>query len=307
MQCLGRWTSNKQKVDFPEASHYFLEMRCTTIVEQSGSDLCINCQDKIKKEGLGVKMRTQTAFLGRVTEPLKSKGCEAWLFDTDRFWKWANKPGNMPSQVELEMARKAQSFARIGTEMGREKKDKKEIKDKEIKDKEIPQIAMLHISSGREGIYDTVLSKTPSKTEAPSKPIIERGEVQKVKKAKEVTSEVKTSEVKSPEVKSPEVSKKPRKPRVTKITNTVITPAAPVTNTLISAIAVESPDEPLVADEVIEIQVRILDINGKSYWYEPNKNKVYEKVKGESIGKYLGRWDAPNETLDTTYADSDAD
>jgi len=303
MQCLGRWTSNKQKVDFPEASHYFLEMRCTTIVEQSGSDLCINCQDKIKKEGLGVKMRTQTAFLGRVTEPLKSKGCEAWLFDTDRFWKWANKPGNMPSQVELEMARKAQSFARIGTEMGREKKDKKEIKDKEIKDKEIPQIAMLHISSGREGIYDTVLSKTPSKTEAPSKPIIERGEVQKVKKAKaeakEVTSEVKTSEV----------SKKPRKPRVSKLVNTVITPAAPVTNALLSpsAIAVESPDEPLVADEVIEIQVRILDINGKSYWYEPNKNKVYEKVKGESIGKYLGRWDAPNETLDTTYADSDAD
>ena len=303
MQCLGRWASNKQKVDFPEASHYFLEMRCTTIVEQSGSDLCINCQDKIKKEGLGVKMRTQTAFLGRVTEPLKSKGCEAWLFDTDRFWKWANKPGNMPSQVELEMARKAQSFARIGTEMGREKKDKKEIKDKEIKDKEIPQIAMLHISSGREGIYDTVLSKTPSKTEAPSKPIIERGEVQKVKKAKaeakEVTSEVKTSEV----------SKKPRKPRVSKLVNTVITPAAPVTNALLSpsAIAVESPDEPLVADEVIEIQVRILDINGKSYWYEPNKNKVYEKVKGESIGKYLGRWDAPNETLDTTYADSDAD
>jgi len=306
MQCLGRWTSNKQKVDFPEASHYFLEMRCTTIVEQSGSDLCINCQDKIKKEGLGVKMRTQTAFLGRVTEPLKSKGCEAWLFDTDRFWKWANKPGNMPSQVELEMARKAQSFARIGTEMGREKKDKKDTKDKkdkkDKKEKNIPQMAMLHISSGSEGIYDTVLSEAPYKTETPSKPIIERGEVQKVKKAKEVLSEVK-----SPEVKSSEVSKKPRKPRVTKITNTVITPAAPVTNALLSAIAVESPDEPLVADEVIEIQVRILDINGKSYWYEPNKNKVYEKVKGESIGKYLGRWDAPNETLDTTYADSDAD
>ena len=299
MQCLGRWTSNKQKVDFPEASHYFLEMRCTTIVEQSGSDICINCQDKIKKEGLGVKMRTQTAFLGRVTEPLKSKGSEAWLFDTDRFWKWANKPGNMPSQVELEMARKAQSFARIGTEMVKEKKDKKEIKDK--KEKNIPQIAMLHISSGREGIYDTVLSEIPSKTEIPCKSIIERGEVQKVKKAKakakEVTCEVKTSEV----------SKKPRKPRVSKLVNTVITPAAPVTNAILSAIAVESPDEPLVADEVIEIQVRILDINGKSYWYEPNKNKVYEKVKGESIGKYLGRWDAPNETLDTTYADSDAD
>ena len=302
MQCLGRWTSNKQKVDFPEVSHYFLEMRCTTIVEQSGSDLCINCQDKIKKEELGVKMRTQTAFLGRVTEPLKSKGCEAWIFDTDRFWKWANKPGNMPSQVELEMARKAQSFARIGKEMvSNDKNDKKDKKDK--KEKNIPQMAMLHISSGSEGIYDTVLSEIPSKTEIPSKPIIERGEVQKVKKAKaeakEVTSEVKTSEV----------SKKPRKPRVSKLVNTVITPAAPVTNALLSpsAIAVESPDEPLVADEVIEIQVRILDINGKSYWYEPNKNKVYEKVKGESIGKYLGRWDAPNETLDTTYADSDAD
>ena len=79
-------------------------------------------------------------------------------------------------------------------------------------------------------------------------------------------------------------------------------PVAPI----IVAKAVEVAEPPLEAIEVITIQLHSKMIGDKSYWYDSTKDKVYEKVKDGSIGKYLGRYDSREQML-VSFPDSDVE
>jgi len=68
--------------------------------------------------------------------------------------------------------------------------------------------------------------------------------------------------------------------------------------------AVEVAEEPLEAVEVIKIQLLPKIIADKSYWYDSSKDKVYEKPKDGTIGKYLGRYDSREQAL-VSFPDSD--
>ena len=68
--------------------------------------------------------------------------------------------------------------------------------------------------------------------------------------------------------------------------------------------AVEVAEEPLEAIEVIKIQLIPKIIADKSYWYDSTKDKVYEKLKDGTIGKYLGRYDSREQAL-VSFPDSD--
>jgi hypothetical protein len=68
--------------------------------------------------------------------------------------------------------------------------------------------------------------------------------------------------------------------------------------------AVEVAEEPLEAIEVIKIQLVPKIIADKSYWYDSTKDKVYEKPKDGTIGKYLGRYDSREQAL-VSFPDSD--
>ena len=70
--------------------------------------------------------------------------------------------------------------------------------------------------------------------------------------------------------------------------------------------AVEVAEEPLEAIEVIKIQLVAKTIVDKVYWYDSTKDKVYEKPKDGTIGKYLGRYDSREQTL-VTFPDSDVE
>ena len=70
--------------------------------------------------------------------------------------------------------------------------------------------------------------------------------------------------------------------------------------------AVEVAEEPLEAVEVIKIQLVPKIIADKSYWYDSTKDKVYEKPKDGTIGKYLGRYDSREQTL-VSFPDSDVE
>ena len=52
--------------------------------------------------------------------------------------------------------------------------------------------------------------------------------------------------------------------------------------------------------EIIKVTVKPLTIQGKPYYYEPNKNKVYT-----TDYDYVGRYDTRSELLCTDYPDSD--
>jgi len=68
--------------------------------------------------------------------------------------------------------------------------------------------------------------------------------------------------------------------------------------------AVEVAEEPLEAVEVIKIQLVPKIIADKSYWFDSSKDKVYEKQKDGTIGKYLGRYDSREQAL-VSFPDSD--
>jgi hypothetical protein len=56
------------------------------------------------------------------------------------------------------------------------------------------------------------------------------------------------------------------------------------------------------AIEIVKVEVKPLVIEGKQYYYETNKNKVYT-----TDFSYVGRYDTKNEILSTEYPDSDAE
>ena len=60
-----------------------------------------------------------------------------------------------------------------------------------------------------------------------------------------------------------------------------------------------APEE---AVEIVNIEVKPIKIKNVLYYYEQNKNKVYN-----TDYKYVGRYDTKNEVLCTDYPDSDAE
>ena len=62
-------------------------------------------------------------------------------------------------------------------------------------------------------------------------------------------------------------------------------------------------EEPIEPEEVHVVQVIKKELNGKQYYYDLGKKKVYEP----STGKYVGRWDSVKELVITSIPDSDAE
>jgi len=99
---------------------------------------------------------------------------------------------------------------------------------------------------------------------------------------------------------APPVQSKPTPKPKKVVKKTVPVPVATV------AKAVEVAEEPLEAVEVIKIQLVPKIIADKSYWYDSTKDKVYEKPKDGTIGKYLGRYDSREQAL-VSFPDSDVE
>ena len=96
-----------------------------------------------------------------------------------------------------------------------------------------------------------------------------------------------------------------QKPKPTPKPKKVVKKTAPVPMPQVAK-AVEVAEEPLEAVEVIKIQLVPKIIADKSYWYDSSKDKVYEKPKDGTIGKYLGRYDSREQAL-VSFPDSDVE
>jgi hypothetical protein len=257
MQCKGRYTEEKNGLEFPIKGYYFTERRCGEIAIQD--ELCKDCLEKRKKtivkNGLNYSPKYQQYnFQGKIDEPYYEN---SWIYGSQRYLKWVALDGNAIGPEKIAKAEKAQRIARGNLEMKAVPEPKAEVKKK-----------------GRPKKNGTVVSSaaaTPAET-----PV-----------APALTST-------APVVNNP--SPKPKK--VVKKT-----PLAPVAKV---AKAVESPEPTLEAIEVIKIQLIPKIIADKSYWYDSTKDKVYEKPKDGSIGKYLGRYDSRDQKL-VSFPDSDVE
>jgi len=96
-----------------------------------------------------------------------------------------------------------------------------------------------------------------------------------------------------------------QKPKPTPKPKKVVKKTVPVPVATVAK-AVEVAEEPLEAIEVIKIQLVPKIIDCKSYWHDSTKDKVYEKPKDGTIGKYLGRYDSREQAL-VSFPDSDVE
>ena len=126
-----------------------------------------------------------------------------------------------------------------------------------------------------------------------------------VNKAKGIVEE-KVPEEKVPEEK-PAIEKK--KPRVkVAATKTAVKKKSQQEEPLPKAMALLQNSEAEAVEEVIMVKVQRFEHNGKSYYLNTTKYKLYDyQPDGGSKGLYHGRWDPATETIHAELADSDAE
>jgi len=104
--------------------------------------------------------------------------------------------------------------------------------------------------------------------------------------------------------------KKPRAKKAIKIKDEVVeadpTPApAPLVKEPVQTKAIESTQSTLHDVDVQVIKVRKFEIDGRSYFLDSNKYKLYKVGSDKKPGAYHGRWNREKEEIDTSFPDSD--
>lgn len=103
----------------------------------------------------------------------------------------------------------------------------------------------------------------------------------------------------------------PKKKREPKSANVIVVPQPQIEQQQqprkIEAVAKESLESSIEEKNVLFIKVRRFHHNGKKYFLDSKKNKVYTIGNEKSKGAYYGRWNPESETIDTTFPDSDAE
>ena len=126
-----------------------------------------------------------------------------------------------------------------------------------------------------------------------------------VKKTKPVISS-------EPTVVTPEVAplKKPRKKAVKNVktadTEVALPPVIPETVRQCEARFVEEMTTPVKVYDVVIVKVKKIKCEGKEYYFDSMSGKVYGVLE-TGVGPYKGRYDPEEETLNTSYPDSDAE
>jgi hypothetical protein len=80
-----------------------------------------------------------------------------------------------------------------------------------------------------------------------------------------------------------------------------------IPETKIKTLAIESKEPPITLNNVVRIGVRPHQIEGRKYFLDSNKGKLYTVAADKSPGHYYGRWNPQEETVDTNFPDSDAE
>jgi hypothetical protein len=88
---------------------------------------------------------------------------------------------------------------------------------------------------------------------------------------------------------------------VAKTAEPVVT-VEPISQETITATYVEAEEDPL---EVEVIKVQVYTVDGKEYYRDPVKNKLYKRLTNGGVGAYVGRWSPKDLQLHEDIEDSD--
>ena len=65
--------------------------------------------------------------------------------------------------------------------------------------------------------------------------------------------------------------------------------------------------ETLQVDDVEIIHLTLYEYDGRKFYRNEKKGKIYQVGKNSSVGPYIGRWNYRSSTIETDIPDSDGD
>jgi hypothetical protein len=142
----------------------------------------------------------------------------------------------------------------------------------------------------------TVTLDMPSTKHSPPKPATKVPEPAEIKE---------TAPVKEKPKRKPRAKKVVEQPPAVSVIEVL---QKPVATTVAATIKLaENGDDPIEAKELVRIVLRTFTHNGKAYWRDGEREKLYEKTKSGGKGSYVGRWNSTSETILREAPDTDDD
>jgi hypothetical protein len=103
-------------------------------------------------------------------------------------------------------------------------------------------------------------------------------------------------------------AKKPKK--VIKVKSSIpiieipVAEVSTVTAPAVKLTMVESTETPLIVEDIIYVKVKKIRHQSKDYYFDGNSGKLYNATTN-GVGKYVGRYNEEDATINTSYLDSD--
>jgi hypothetical protein len=281
--CLGRRIKDKEEARgrFQDGHRFFLEYRCSNQREKD-QDVCTTCQEWMNR-GLKLKDPYRNVH-GLITEPIPE-----WSHIYEGEW-YESKVAlyGIPSDDQMVRAKKAQTEAR--------KIDKVEpvAPAPAIAPAPAPEPAPAPAPAPAPVIAppapEPVVAPSPAPAPAPapaSQPVAPAPAPKAKRKPKTAS----------------EATEKPKVP-VKRKAKTVAPPPV-VEQQAVEVKAVEALVPLKEPVEVVTIKVKKVRLNGKPYFLDSKKQKVYSVGADGLPHQYVGRWNNEDEKMDTSYPDSD--
>lgn len=124
--------------------------------------------------------------------------------------------------------------------------------------------------------------------------------------SEEPLKEKRTYKKKTPEEKAAKATKAIKSGKPVKLDILLPSPALPVEEIHYDPKFVEAIAPPITIEDFVTVKVKKMSIQGKPYYHDANSGKLYG-VSVNGVGAYKGRYNAEEDTVDTTFPDSDVE
>jgi hypothetical protein len=277
-----RLTNEKGEV----GKHIWTEYRCPNVVSVEDG-MCSDCSVKEKKYKYQANQKCDHGVVGGpYTSDSKLYGSPYYLNELKNGW--------FPSEADENRAKAAVDKAL--SSMGRKKIQQTT--------EEMPAVVVEETPVAAEVPVERVKRKYVRKNKIPSteQAVVNNEEpaVVPVVHVVPVVPAEKAKKTKLPKLKTPRSKKS--------VATELVLPQAPAVENqpTLSAKFIEVTKPPITITDFVVVKVKKLKCQGKDYYYDSSSGKVYG-ISVNGVGAYKGRYKEEDETLDTTFPDSDCE
>ena len=282
-----RLTNEKGEV----GKHIWTEYRCPNVVSVEDG-MCSDCSVKEKKYKYQANQKCDHGVVGGpYTGDSKLYGSPYYLNELKNGW--------FPSEADENRAKAAVDKAL--SSMGRKKVQQTTEEIPVVVVEETPVAAPEKVKRKYVRKKPLASAEQPvASTEQPLAPAEQPLAPAEQPLAPAEQSAAPVKKTKLPKLKTPRSKKS--------VATELVLPQAPVVENpvTLSAKFIEVTKPPITITDFVVVKVKKLKCQGKDYYYDSSSGKVYG-ISVNGVGAYKGRYKEENETLDTTFPDSDCE